>query len=182
MTTNEHTLYFAYGSNLDLVGMQYRAPEATRLSSAQLDDWRLTFRGVADIEPASGRVVHGAIWLLTEENVLALDRYEGHPHYYRRQAVTVRNTENDLVEAMTYVMLPEYQDKEGLPTKHYLQSIIDGYEAFRLPLVPLGLALQEIREKLVAPGERPWRSKAKEQTTSGMSPATKALYALEEAT
>ena len=43
-------LYFAYGSNLNLTQMANRCPQAKQLGSAYLPNWRLVFRGVADIE------------------------------------------------------------------------------------------------------------------------------------
>ncbi len=50
-------IYFAYGSNLNRAEMGIRCPDAEPLVPAELVDWRLTFRGVADIEPAGGRTV-----------------------------------------------------------------------------------------------------------------------------
>ena len=84
-----NTLYFAYGSNLSTAGMSFRAPSAVRVSRARLDGWKLVFRGVANIVPAEGRHVEGAIWDVDEDGIRALDRYEGAPHHYERVEVIV---------------------------------------------------------------------------------------------
>ena len=56
--------YFAYGSNLNRSEMRVRCPGAKPLTPATLAGWRLTFRGVADIEPAHDAAVPGALWRL----------------------------------------------------------------------------------------------------------------------
>ena len=47
-------LYFAYGSNLNLHQMLGRCPAAKPLGRFDLDDARLVFCGVADVEYADG--------------------------------------------------------------------------------------------------------------------------------
>jgi gamma-glutamylcyclotransferase (GGCT)/AIG2-like uncharacterized protein YtfP len=131
--------YFAYGSNLNRVDMSARCPGAKPLARAALRDWRLTFRGVADIEPAPGNMVQGAIWLLTSADVRSLDRYEGAPSLYARRTVEVE-MDGTSIEALTYVMTSaEYL---GLPSEWYLGRISQGYRDWGLPLGPLELAVE----------------------------------------
>ena len=42
--------YIAYGSNLSVEQMAYRAPDAELIGKAVLRDWRLLFKTHADIE------------------------------------------------------------------------------------------------------------------------------------
>ena len=72
-------LYGAYGSNLNVAQMELRCPNAKRVGTMRLDDWRLVFRRVADIEPCEGESVELGLWQITEECLEALDRYEGFP-------------------------------------------------------------------------------------------------------
>ena len=86
------TYYFAYGSNLNRADTLVRCPGAKPMTVAELAGWRLTFRGVADIEPDASLSVPGALWRLTPEDLRSLDRYEGAPHLYERRSVPSRPT------------------------------------------------------------------------------------------
>jgi gamma-glutamylcyclotransferase (GGCT)/AIG2-like uncharacterized protein YtfP len=132
------TTYFAYGSNLSPVGMQYRAPAAEPLATAELEGWRLVFRGVADIIEAPGETVTGALWELSDSCLEALDMYEGAPRHYARRDVTVE-TEAGPKGAMTYVMVDPYGLQ--MPPEGYLASIVEGYEFWQLDTTYLGHAL-----------------------------------------
>ena len=47
-------LYGAYGSNLNLSQMKVRCPNAEPFIRCYINNWRLVFKGVADIEKAPG--------------------------------------------------------------------------------------------------------------------------------
>ena len=71
-------LYFAYGSNLNKSQMALRSPTAKALGSAYFPNWRLVFRGVADIEHGDEQdLLPVGIWRIEEADEAALDRYEG---------------------------------------------------------------------------------------------------------
>ena len=143
------TYYFAYGSNLNRADMLVRCPGAKPLTTAELDGWRLTFRGVADIEPAVGLIVPGALWRLTGPDLRALDRYEGAPHLYERRTVAV-DTETGPLEAIAYVMTGD--DYPGLPSAWYFERIAQGYRDWGLPRAELASALRTTREELARRG------------------------------
>jgi gamma-glutamylcyclotransferase (GGCT)/AIG2-like uncharacterized protein YtfP len=143
------TYYFAYGSNLNKDEMSVRCPGAKPLTAASLLDWRLTFRGVADIEPAADRSVHGALWRLLDADVCALDRYEGAPSLYARRIVMVE-TQSGPLEAMTYVMTSD--DYLGLPSASYFERIATGYRDWGLPYTALRGALTATRAELAERG------------------------------
>lgn len=153
-------LYFAYGSNLNRADMRVRCAGAKPLCRARLEEWRLTFRGVADVEPADGRSVHGALWLISAVDLASLDRYEGAPTYYRRHEVGVETADGPR-EALTYVM--NHRDYLGLPSEWYFGRIAEGYRDWALPSGPLKLALAEVRDALDALGVTRYRPEGRKR-------------------
>lgn len=85
---SQETLYFAYGSNINLCQMAVRCPDAQVVEPAVLENYELLFRGnerafgVATIRPKEGCQVHGLLWKITPECERSLDHYEGYPHLY----------------------------------------------------------------------------------------------------
>ena len=141
--------YFAYGSNLNRADMLGRCPGAIAFAPAELVDWRLTFRGVADIEPAPGRSVLGALWRLKPADLHALDRYEGAPNLYERRPLAVQAGDEQL-ETIAYVITDE--DYVGLPSPWYFDRIAQGYADWGLSEVELAEAMRATREELAARG------------------------------
>ena len=122
-------VYLAYGSNLNLQQMGVRCPDAAVIGTTVLHDYQLLFRGdrhsgVATIEMKRGSSVPVLLWQITEKCEKALDRYEGHPHLYRKKRLMV-NLDGDELVAMAYVM------NEGpplaMPDAYYYSIILDGY-------------------------------------------------------
>lgn len=78
-------LYFAYGSNLRSAQMNRLCPGHQFLGPARLAAHRLAFTrpdeewqgGVADLLPAGGQEVWGALYRLTPADLAGLDAYEG---------------------------------------------------------------------------------------------------------
>ena len=58
--------YFAYGSNLNIEQMKSRCPDSVGVSTAVLSGWKLVERTYADIEPAAGECVTGALYEISE--------------------------------------------------------------------------------------------------------------------
>ena len=71
--------YFAYGSNLSSDRLLGRCPAAGRPRAAVLTGhvWLINERGVATIEPSDGHDVHGVVWDVTDDDLTALDGFEG---------------------------------------------------------------------------------------------------------
>ena len=79
--------YLAYGSNLNVKQMQFRCPDARIVGTAEIPNYQLLFKGsktgsYLTIEPKQGCTVPAAVWSVSERDELALDRYEGYPHFY----------------------------------------------------------------------------------------------------
>ena len=78
--------YLAYGSNLNVEQMQFRCPDARIVGIAEIPNYQLLFKGsktgsYLTIEPKQGCTVPAAVWSVSERDELALDRYEGCPHF-----------------------------------------------------------------------------------------------------
>lgn len=147
------TLYFAYGSNLNLDQMAQRCPDAEPLGNAVLNDHTLVFRGrrdgsgVATIIPCYGRKVQGVLWSLTDRCEASLDRCEGVPDVYDKQTVRVKDMDGNDLKVMTYTMTDVKNRDPAMPSEAYYQRIREGYRQNGIPLRSLGLALQRAREE-----------------------------------
>jgi len=122
-------VYLAYGSNLNLEQMAYRCPNATVIGTAVLSGYRLVFRGgrhsgVATIEQEQGSAVPVLLWEITKRCEQALDRYEGYPHLYRKEQLTV-DLDGQEVRAMAYVM--NEGPPPAMPGAYYYATILHGY-------------------------------------------------------
>jgi len=127
---SEKTLYIAYGSNLNLEQMAYRCPTAKLAGKSKLKGYRLLFRGgnakaVATIEKQKGGMVPVLVWQLEAGDEAALDRYEGCPFFYRKEYVKVR-IGPEWKKAMVYIM--NDGRPPGMPSRHYFDTIMQGYQ------------------------------------------------------
>ena len=111
-------IYIAYGSNLNKDQMDFRSPNATPLGKMYLPDYKLVFRGVADIIKKKGEFVPVGIWDVTDDCVKALDRYEGSPRLHQWV---------DVGMGFTYMM--RHRDY-AVPSDQYFEAISTGYQDF----------------------------------------------------
>jgi hypothetical protein len=127
-------LYFAYGSNMSPKQMRARCPGAQPAGTAELSGWRLiiTRRGTANIVPAPGRRLFGALWRLLPHHLAILDRYEAvRLRVYRRRTVVVRRSDGRSLHAITYV---SSLHQPGRARGEYLKTaVLPGAKAFSLP-------------------------------------------------
>lgn len=124
-----HTVYMAYGSNLNIEQMGERCPRASVIGGTVLKGHHLTFRGrygsaVATIERQKGSSVPVLLWEITPECEKALDRYEGFPRLYRKKRLNVKLEGQD-IQAMAYIMNEGH--RISLPGRYYYQTILQGY-------------------------------------------------------
>ena len=98
---------------------------ATVAGTSEIKGYELLFRGVATVEPKEGGSVPVLLWNIEPWDELALDRYEGWPHLYRKEMMDVE-LEGETVSAMVYVM----NDGRSLamPSDVYYEVIEDGYK------------------------------------------------------
>ena len=138
--------YFAYGSNLDLLQMQLRCPEAQFVSTAKLDGYRICFPrksfvrdcAVISIEPSISETVWGALYELDGTDIARLDEREGYDkrrdralNHYNRITVRVEVADDHPVVAEVYVAVATADP--GLPSPHYIGYLVAAAAECGLP-------------------------------------------------
>ena len=138
----EETLYFAYGSNINLEQMEHRCPDALLVGPVTLQNDELHFRGsgFATVAPKKGSTVHGLVWKITPTCEQSLDRYEGYPRHYTKETVTVKDAAGAEIPVMVYIMAEPYCRQPALPSPYYYRVIQRGFEANGLPVESLQAA------------------------------------------
>lgn len=128
-------LYFAYGSNMDSAQMRTRVPEARPLGRVRLAGYRFHCNKIgrdgsakANVEVAVGHEVWGVLFELSDEGLVALDRYEGG---YRREEATVWRDEDPIAGVHVYVSARTSADL--LPTRAYRERMLRGAREHELP-------------------------------------------------
>lgn len=130
--------YLAYGSNLNMEQMKYRCPGAVPLGTAELEGYRLLFKGsktgsYLTIEKADGFTVPVGVWAVTEADEKRLDCYEGYPHFYYKTEMDISyrgllNKKSRRVNAFVYIMQEERPF--GIPSYLHVNICRQGYADF----------------------------------------------------
>lgn len=130
--------YFAYGSNLDWPQMQRRCPSAKFICAARLPDYqfgitrhsRLRDCGTANVIPARGKEVWGAVYEVSDADLSVMDRFEDG---YRREILTVYpiGNGNRAISALVYVA--DIEKNVPLPSAEYKRLILEGAKHWQLP-------------------------------------------------
>ena len=68
----------------------------------------------------------GVLWRISERDEQSLDLYEGFPRLYGKEPVTVVDPDGLKREVMAYTMNSPYKDVPALPSKSYLEGILNG--------------------------------------------------------
>ncbi|MBO9647584.1 MAG: gamma-glutamylcyclotransferase [Variovorax sp.] len=135
--------YFAYGSNMSHDQIGARCPSRKFICVAELPGYRLAFTryspkrqcGVADIVPAPGESVWGALFEMSTEDLDALDRHEGahlSPPAYVRAQVKVSTPDGGCLDAITYEVFDK-SSVEHVPSTAYLGLMVEGARKWQLP-------------------------------------------------
>tara|TARA_Y100001970_G_scaffold5981_1_gene6756 strand:+ start:28393 stop:28818 length:426 start_codon:yes stop_codon:yes gene_type:complete len=120
-------LYFAFGSNLHHLQMKKRCKNSKYVGCYKLKGYKLVFRnyflggGVADVQTKKNSFVLGAIYNITKSDEKKLDEYEDYPRTY------VKKYFNLYGKKVMFYFMPK-KTKEVLPSKRYLNLIIQGYK------------------------------------------------------
>ncbi len=127
------TSYFAYGGNLDPQVLKNRGIRPTHTSPETAKDFVLRFNhdvpfvgiGMASIEKQEGSSVHGIVYQLSKVDEWILDCYEAHLFFSRyRKAHLVLNGKK------CFYYYSGRTGNELLPSKAYLQKLVNGYKTF----------------------------------------------------
>lgn len=133
-TDSGEMLYFAYGSNIDPERIRKRIGRIPPSQRARLPSYRLAFNkralngGVhANIMQEAKQEVWGVVYQCTHEEIDVLDQFEGVAGgHYRRERVSVKLEDGEVVDAITYVAGDAFIYAEGRPSQEYLRHIIQG--------------------------------------------------------
>lgn len=104
--------------------MAIRCPTARVVGIGKLKDTKLVFWRVATIIEEEGAETPVAVWEVTPRDEIALDRYEGYPHLYRKEDVPVQMSDGRTLTAMVYIM---NEGRPQMPYKGYYETIEQGY-------------------------------------------------------
>ena len=158
--------YFAYGSNLDLMLIQLKCPDAQFVSTARFDGYRICFPrksfvrdcATISVEPDVGESVWGALYEIEASDLKRLDEREGYdPRRDRdkneryRMTVRVEGSDERSVVAEVYVSPPG--ENPGLPSPHYIGYLVASAAECGLPkshLVKLAAHMPSIHQEQVA--------------------------------
>lgn len=132
-------IYIAYGSNMNKEQMARRCPKATPIGKQTLQDYKLEFRGVANIIKCKGETTPVALWSITETCERSLDRYEGYPRLYRKEYIKLKINGREVI-GMVYVM---NKGEIAPPSDYYYNVIKQGYKDFQVDITTLEKALNE---------------------------------------
>ena len=140
--------YFAYGSNMQPATFAgRRGIVATRAVPARLAGWQLVFdkppllpmgQGMGNVVLAPGAEVLGVAYAITADDLAHVDLTEGVLiENYRRVAVEVAPLDGGAAfEAWT--LTSDRRDAMLLPSRRYMELLIDGAEYHGLPAEYLG--------------------------------------------
>jgi hypothetical protein len=137
-------LYWAYGSNLNILQMQRRCPAAEPLESLTVKNLILRFRGVADVAYRTGAYCEGALWAITQECEKELDIYEGVGSggwgLYRKCYFDYVDPDSGMAHKVLYYKM----NRHGImpPSEGYLDCIVEGYANFGIDTGRLLRALE----------------------------------------
>ena len=130
--------YFAYGSNLSWIQMQRRCPSAQFVCVARLPDYqfgitrhsRLRHCGTANVVAAVGQTVWGAVYDVSDPDLLVLDTFEDG---YRREILNVFDglQPEKAIPALVYVA--QIEADVPLPNPEYKRVILEGARHWQLP-------------------------------------------------
>lgn len=125
-------LYLAYGMNTNIDQMASRCPGSISIGRVDIPDYRLVFRGVADIEYCPGSVLQTVMWDITSDCEMALDILEGYPTFYTKKYLSVEIGKKTY-QAMVYQMVGDRLDYSH-PSMYYQNMLEEGYQDHGLDL------------------------------------------------
>lgn len=150
----EKRYYVAYGSNLNIRQMRWRCPDARVIGTAELEGWRLLFKGSKSgsyltIEREEGFSVPVAVWEVSQEDEIRLDHYEGFPNFYYKENLTldIRGIRSGKIrhrQAFVYIM---HENRPlGSPSNAYMATCLEGYRDFGFDTSVLAEAYEYSKE------------------------------------
>ncbi len=119
------SLYAAYGSNLNKAQMLKRCPKSVPFTSIVLNRFRLSFKGVADVEISKTHNVFFGIYKISNECEKSLDGYEEFPTIYKKYYFNHKLKGKD-EKVMYYAMNKSFD--YAVPSIKYFNVIKQGFK------------------------------------------------------
>ena len=136
-------LYIAYGSNLNQGQMAWRCPTARYVGTGMIEGYELKFKGrpngaYATIDPKKGGTVPVAIW-----EIQPYDEFRPNNYFTKNIPVKIGNQE---VTGMVYIM--NLRAQANLPSKHYYDTVEQGYKDCGLDIAYLKAAKERSKAEM----------------------------------
>lgn len=133
--------YFAYGSNMNHQQMKKRCPNSRFIKRAFLERYKFVYDGYSSTRNGAvanvietGRkddIVWGGLFEINEDNLSALDCYEGYPKSYDRKNTEVKDDDGKCYDAIIYFRTGK---SEGKASQEYRNIVIQGAKDCGLPI------------------------------------------------
>lgn len=127
--------YFAYGSNMNRSRVETRGMTFIDVQPGVLINYALRFnkRSVkypgaasANVVPAPGQQVEGLLYALSaEDDILAMDPFEGYPVRYDRKPLPIVSSDRSF-DAWVYTANDDYIQEGLKPARWYLNHLLAG--------------------------------------------------------
>ena len=123
-------VFAAYGVGLNRSEMVKHCPTAKPISTTELKNFSLAFRGgnasaVATIEKAKGGGVPALLWEITSQDEAALDRWIGAPELYRKDTIKIRLSAAAM-DVFVYILIGNKPSNR--PSAVYYSTLLEGYK------------------------------------------------------
>ena len=130
--------YFAYGSNLNWQQMQRRCPSSRFVTIAKLRGYefgitrhsRLRDCGTANVYPALGKEVWGAVYDVSDADLVIMDGFEDG---YRREIMSVYTPGNSSPALQVLVYVAAIESNVPPPNPEYKRLILEGARYWNMP-------------------------------------------------
>jgi len=130
--------YFAYGSNLNWLQMLRRCPSSRFITIAKLADYdfaiarhsRLRDCGTANVYPVAGKEVWGAIYDVSEADLLIMDGFEDG---YHREILSAYMSGEPSESLQVLVYVAPIESGVPLPNPEYKRLILEGAHRWKFP-------------------------------------------------
>lgn len=151
---SEKRYYIAYGSNLNVAQMKVRCPSARIIGTSRIPDYQLLFKGsrtgsYLTIERKPGAEVPVAVWEISPEDELELDRYEGFPAFYYKKEMTlpIKGIRSGITRSRNVFVYIMHEERSlGIPSRYYVHVCLAGYRFFGFNPQYIEKALLQSRE------------------------------------
>lgn len=139
--TEINMYYFAYGSNMNHAQMKQRCPGSVFIKRAFLSGHKFVYDGYSSTRNGAvaniietvdeENIVWGGLFEINEDNLSALDCYEGYPKSYDRKNIEVKDDDGKRYDAIVYFRTGK---AEGKPSQEYRNIVIQGAKDCMLPI------------------------------------------------